>query len=184
MKRLIPILLCTALGLSGLPVQAEDAPAGETLRQPGAFPGGPWKQIRNLNTKDMAYVAWMSSVSQAADTVQTSVFRYSPAPSAATVKEMDDNAAKEGCEALSNETLASSTENGYPAHTWKVTCRNADGSVKLVGIKKVIAGHDATYKIEKIWTFQPADDALRTWLAYFQAVQVCDARAKPGCPAG
>jgi hypothetical protein len=91
---------------------------------------------------------------------------------------------KAACPNASAATIASPTENGYPAQLWLLQCPNNPETNKPENTwSKAILGNDSFYLVQKAFKFDPSKEQITQLMNFLRSVGVCDTRLPDrACP--
>lgn len=90
----------------------------------------------------------------------------------------------EGCRGSQLSPVTQGREFGYPFSIWVQSCPSSPLTGKLEKTWfKAIQGNVHAYVIQKSFKFEPSEQQVAQWLAFFRTVVVCDSQTPgPQCP--
>ena len=90
----------------------------------------------------------------------------------------------EACKGGQVSPVTQGREFGYPFSVWVQSCPSSPLTGKLEKTWfKAIQGKVHAYVIQKAFKFEPSEQQVAQWMAFFRSVVVCDTQSpSPQCP--
>ncbi|MBV9835718.1 MAG: hypothetical protein JO055_14980 [Alphaproteobacteria bacterium] len=158
------VLLLVLLGIAA-PAVAQ--PSGETLQM--SIPSD-HKQLRDQRDGDLSTTEWRNANGQ--EHLMLTIARGSEIESPTAQR---DGMASNPLMLCTVKPIREGLDNGYRYALWAASCQDTNAAGRRREIwSKAIQGREALYTVRKIFARPPADKDIAKWIAYLDAVQVCD----------